>query len=55
MRRRPVTPPVSETFPYAPVPIVATPVSHEAAAEVRREAQEGACAEDTKSQIESTS
>ena len=60
MRRRPVTPPVSETFPYAPVPyapvpIVATPVAHEAAAEVRREAQEEACAGDTKSPIESTS
>jgi MFS family permease len=55
MRRRPLTPPIGETFPYAPVPIVATPVSHEAAAEVRRETQEGTCADDTKSQIDSTS
>jgi MFS family permease len=54
MRRRPVTPGVSETYSYAPVPSVASPVAHEAAAEVYAEAQEEACAEDTKSQIERT-
>jgi hypothetical protein len=54
MRRRPVTPGVSETYTYAPVPIVASPVAHGAAAEVYAEAQEEACAEDTKSQIERT-
>ena len=52
MVRRPVTPGVDETFTYAPVSLVASPVALEAAAEVYKEAQEDACAEDTKSQIE---
>jgi MFS family permease len=52
MRRRPVTPAASETFAYSPAPIVAAPLSHEAAAEIHREARQEACAEDTKSQIE---
>jgi MFS family permease len=54
MRRRPVTPAAGETFTYAPVPIVASPVAHGAAAEVYKDAQEEACADDTKSQIERT-
>ncbi len=54
MRRRPVTPAAGETFTYAPVPIVASPVAHGAAAEVYKDAQEEACAEATKSQIERT-
>jgi MFS family permease len=52
MVRRPVTPGVDETFTYAPVSLVASPVALEAAAEAYKEAQEEACAEDTKSQIE---
>jgi MFS family permease len=54
MLRRPVTPGVDETYPYAPVSIVASPVAHEAAAEAYAEAQEEACAEDTKPQIDRT-
>ena len=52
MLRRPVTPGIDETYTYAPVSPVTSPVAIGAAAEVYAEAQEEACAEDTNSQIE---
>jgi len=54
MMRRPGTPGVDETYTYAPVSLVSSPVALEAAAGVYADAQEEACAEDTKSQIERT-
>jgi len=52
MARRPDTPDVSETYTYAPVSLVSSPVAIGAAAEAYAEAQEEACAEDTNSEIE---
>ena len=47
MMRRPETPDVADTYSYTPIAPAASPVAHEAAAEVYAEAQDEACAQDT--------